>query len=85
MKTVLFRGGYMMAEYLQEMTKEYGLNFTQDDARVWERLYGNRGPKRVFGIGSSDLDFVVTGTSSSCYGSAPSFVDQQAQQRVLLL
>ncbi|KAL8227272.1 hypothetical protein R6Q57_017104 [Mikania cordata] len=72
-------------EYLQEMIKEYGLNFTQDDARVWERLLGNGGPKRVFGIGSSDLDFVVTETSSSSYGSTPSFVDQQAQQRVLLL
>ncbi|KAL8195524.1 hypothetical protein R6Q57_025927 [Mikania cordata] len=56
------------ADYLQEMTKEYGLNFTQDDARVWERLHGNGGPKRVFGIGSSDLDFVVTGTTSSSYG-----------------
>ncbi|KAD7479216.1 hypothetical protein E3N88_02352 [Mikania micrantha] len=30
------------------------LNFTQDDAHVWERLHGNGGPKRVFGIGSSD-------------------------------
>ncbi|KAL8251444.1 hypothetical protein R6Q59_035137 [Mikania micrantha] len=71
------------AEYLEEMTKEYGLNFTQDDARIWERLHGNSGPKRVFGIGSSDLSFVVTGTpSSSSYGSTPSFVDQQAQQRL---
>ncbi|KAD5961112.1 hypothetical protein E3N88_12585 [Mikania micrantha] len=40
-------------EYLEEMTKEYGLNFTQDDARIWERLHGNGGPKRVFGTGSS--------------------------------
>ncbi|KAD3068862.1 hypothetical protein E3N88_36742 [Mikania micrantha] len=72
------------AEYLEEMTKEHGLNFTQDDARIWERLHGNGGPKRVFGIGSSDLSFVVTGTSSSSYGSTPSFVDQQAQQRELV-
>ncbi|KAL8260069.1 hypothetical protein R6Q59_028022 [Mikania micrantha] len=71
------------AEYLEEMTKEYGLNFTQDDARIWERLHGNSGPKWVFGIGSSDLSFVVIGTpSSSSYGSTPSFVDQQAQQRL---
>ncbi|KAL8225207.1 hypothetical protein R6Q57_017764 [Mikania cordata] len=63
------------------MTKEYGLNFTQDDARVWERLHGNGGPKRVFGIESSDLDFVVTGTTSSSYGSTPSYVDKQAQQK----
>ncbi|KAL8260908.1 hypothetical protein R6Q59_024957 [Mikania micrantha] len=53
-------------EYLQEMIKEYELNFTQDDARVWERLHGNGGPKRVFGIGSSDLDFVfVTNVSQA--------------------
>ncbi|KAD2806026.1 hypothetical protein E3N88_39403 [Mikania micrantha] len=73
-----------VTEYLEEMTKEYGLNFTQDDARIWERLHGNSGLKRVFGIGSSDLSFVVTGTpsSSSSYGSTPSFVDQQAQQRL---
>ncbi|KAL8249149.1 hypothetical protein R6Q59_006017 [Mikania micrantha] len=71
-----------LAEYLQEMRKEYGLNFVQDDARVWERLRGNGGPKRVFGIGLSDLDFVVTGTSSSSYGSTPSYVDKQAQQKL---
>ncbi|KAL8205350.1 hypothetical protein R6Q57_008901 [Mikania cordata] len=70
------------AEYLQEMIKEYGLNFTQDDAHVWQCLHGNGGPKRVFGIGSSDLDFVVTGTPSSSYGSALSYVDKQAQQKL---
>ncbi|KAL8199774.1 hypothetical protein R6Q57_013342 [Mikania cordata] len=71
-----------LAEYLEEMTKEYRLNFTQGDARVWERLHRNGGPKRVFGIGSSYLDFVVTGTPSSSYGSAPSYVDKQAQQKL---
>ncbi|KAL8240902.1 hypothetical protein R6Q59_014257 [Mikania micrantha] len=64
------------------MIKEYGLNFTHDDARVWQRLHGNGGPKRVFGIGSSDLDFVVTGTPSSSYGSTLSYVDKQAQQKL---
>ncbi|KAL8227869.1 hypothetical protein R6Q57_015453 [Mikania cordata] len=71
-----------VTEYLQEMIKEYRLNFTQDDARVWQRLHGNGGPKRVFGIGLSDSDFVVTGTPSSSYGSTLSYVDKQAQQKL---
>ncbi|KAD4585597.1 hypothetical protein E3N88_23198 [Mikania micrantha] len=36
-----------LAKYLQQMTKVYGLNFTQDDARVWARLHGNGGPKQL--------------------------------------
>ncbi|KAD3641561.1 hypothetical protein E3N88_30785 [Mikania micrantha] len=64
-------------EFHNELVKEYGPNNDQnsdrDELAVWERLHSNnRG--QMFGIGSSDPRFVVTGSQSSCgsisYGDA---------------
>ncbi|KAF5788906.1 putative transposase, Ptta/En/Spm, plant [Helianthus annuus] len=61
--------------YTRYMIEKYGEDITQHpvgDADLWERAQGgNR-----FGIGSLDLSFVVTGTTSSSSGSA-SYADYQ--------
>ncbi|KAD2806084.1 hypothetical protein E3N88_39461 [Mikania micrantha] len=64
-------------EFHNELVKEYepnnDQNYDRDELAVWERLHSNnRG--QMFGIGSSDPRFVVTGSQSSCgsisYGDA---------------
>ncbi|KAJ0790340.1 hypothetical protein HanPI659440_Chr05g0214351 [Helianthus annuus] len=64
--------------YTRYMIEKYGEDITQHpvgDADLWERAQGgNR-----FGIGSLDLSFVVTGTTSSSSGSA-SYADYQLSQ-----
>ncbi|KAL8244578.1 hypothetical protein R6Q59_010836 [Mikania micrantha] len=62
-----------MEAYLRAMTYMYGPNFTEDNTNVWERVqakdptsrYSNQ---RVYGIGDSDINFIVTGAPSSSCG-----------------
>ncbi|KAL8231393.1 hypothetical protein R6Q57_001171 [Mikania cordata] len=65
-------------EYATAMIDRYGEDVTQHpvgDAELWERTQG--GSK--FGIGSSDSNFIITGTSSSS-GSTPSYAEYQRSQ-----
>ncbi|KAL8230133.1 hypothetical protein R6Q59_000538 [Mikania micrantha] len=65
-------------EYAIAMINRYGEDVTQHpvgDAELWERTQG--GSK--FGIGSSDSNFIITGTSSSS-GSTPSYAEYQRSQ-----
>ncbi|KAF5776982.1 hypothetical protein HanXRQr2_Chr12g0530301 [Helianthus annuus] len=67
--------------YLSAMREVYGPNYSEfpDDPEVWARVVGQGRARRVYGIGSSDLDYLVTGTSSSV-GSAPSQAEYQRSQ-----
>ncbi|KAL8209063.1 hypothetical protein R6Q57_008475 [Mikania cordata] len=61
------------------MIERYGEDVTQHpmgDVELWERTQG--GSK--FGIGSSDSDFVVTGTRSSSSGSTLFYAEYQRSQ-----
>ncbi|KAL8249718.1 hypothetical protein R6Q59_006586 [Mikania micrantha] len=74
--------------YLSAMTDMYGPDFTEDNADVWERVqakdptsrYSNQ---RVYGIGDSDINFVVTGAPSSSRGVPQSYAEyRQSQEKV---
>ncbi|KAL8208675.1 hypothetical protein R6Q57_008087 [Mikania cordata] len=74
---VTSRSKESFVKFHNELVKEYGpnndQNFDRDELAMWERLHpNNRG--QMFGIGSSDPRFVVTGSQSSCgsisYGDA---------------
>ncbi|KAL8217609.1 hypothetical protein R6Q57_020982 [Mikania cordata] len=66
--------------YLSAMTDMYGPDFTEDNADVWERVqakdptshYSNQ---RVYGIGDSDINFVLTGAPSSSLGVPQSYAE----------
>ncbi|KAJ0444530.1 hypothetical protein HanOQP8_Chr16g0631261 [Helianthus annuus] len=62
--------------YLSAMREVYGPNYSEYpddlDPQVWARVIGQGRTRRVYMIGSSDLEYLVTGTSSSSAGSAPS-------------
>ncbi|KAL8229927.1 hypothetical protein R6Q57_014827 [Mikania cordata] len=61
------------------MLERYGEDVTQysvGDIELWERTQG--GSK--FRIGSSDSNFIITGTLSSSSGSTPSYVEYQRSQ-----
>ncbi|CAI9284878.1 unnamed protein product [Lactuca saligna] len=56
--------------YLHEMVKKYGEDSSnhKDDAEVWEETQLRRKGKKkgdIYGIGASDIHFVISGTSSS--------------------
>ncbi|KAL8227704.1 hypothetical protein R6Q57_015288 [Mikania cordata] len=66
-------------EYTTSMLERYGEDVTQHpvgDVELWESTQG--GSK--FGIGSSDSNFIITGTPSLSSGSAPSYVEYQRSQ-----
>ncbi|KAJ0718592.1 hypothetical protein HanOQP8_Chr08g0279891 [Helianthus annuus] len=61
--------------YLEAMHDIHGSDLTDcpDDPEVWARVQaGGHRTTRVFGVGSSDLHYMVSGTSSSSSGCAPS-------------
>ncbi|KAL8257902.1 hypothetical protein R6Q59_029943 [Mikania micrantha] len=68
----------------KELVKEYGSdndeNLDRDEFAVWERLHPNVGG-RMFGVGSSDPRFVVTGSQSS-YDGSNSYGDALQSQNV---
>ncbi|KAL7611470.1 uncharacterized protein LOC111909613 [Lactuca sativa] len=71
--------------YTSAMVEKYGEDLTQHpegDVDLWVQAQEGRGKcRRIYGVGSSDLHFVVTGTSSN--GNKPTSSEyQQSQQRV---
>ncbi|KAK1419809.1 hypothetical protein QVD17_29167 [Tagetes erecta] len=67
--------------YLEEMLKVYGPDFTEDDPDVWVRVQTGGSMTRVFGIGSSDLGYLVTGIPSSSQGLTPSYTEYRLSQQ----
>ncbi|MFS7978275.1 hypothetical protein Hanom_Chr10g00913621 [Helianthus anomalus] len=51
---------------------------------VWARVQAGGRRNRVYGVGSSDLHYMVTGTSSSSSGSASSSIDYQRSQEEVI-
>ncbi|XP_052626462.1 uncharacterized protein LOC111891281 [Lactuca sativa] len=71
--------------YLEEMVKKHGEDSSnhKDDARVWEEIQLRRTGKKkgdIYGIGASDIHFVITGTPSS--QSTQSTQSDSTQQEV---
>ncbi|KAD7117747.1 hypothetical protein E3N88_05015 [Mikania micrantha] len=70
--------------YSMYMEEKYGEDETQHpvgDLNLWERSQGEK--RRLFGIGSSDRNFILTGTPSSSVGSTPSQAAfEQSKQEV---
>ncbi|KAJ0700748.1 hypothetical protein HanOQP8_Chr10g0371651 [Helianthus annuus] len=66
--------------YLEAMHELHGLDLTDcpDDPEVWARVQpeGHR-TTRPFGVDSSDLHYMMSGTSSSSSGCAPSSIEYQ--------
>jgi len=71
--------------YEGDMIEKYGEDIAKhprDDPELWAYKQGGSG-KRTFGIGSSDLEFVMTGIPSS--GSFSSYAKyKQSQEEVCL-
>ncbi|KAK1411390.1 hypothetical protein QVD17_37938 [Tagetes erecta] len=77
------RSKEVYGDYLQAMTKKYGANFTNDDHDVYLGLQEGGSSRRIYGIGSSDLNYMITGIPSSSYGIAPSYIEyRKSQERV---
>ncbi|KAK9070858.1 hypothetical protein SSX86_009426 [Deinandra increscens subsp. villosa] len=71
--------------YHTKMVEDHGLDFV-DDPDVWIRLQPEGSSTRIYGIGSSDPNFVVTGTPSSSCGITPLYAEyRQAQEKVVVL
>ncbi|MFS7927369.1 hypothetical protein Hanom_Chr04g00308281 [Helianthus anomalus] len=60
----------------------HGSDFTEvpDDPEVWARVQAGGRRNRVFGVGSSNLHYMVTGTSSSSSKCASSSINYQRSQ-----
>ncbi|XP_035845142.1 uncharacterized protein LOC118491452 [Helianthus annuus] len=67
---------------LKSVTLRCGPNFSEypDDSEVWACVIGEGRTRCVYGVRSSDLQYLVTGTSSSSDGSAPSQAEYQRSQ-----
>ncbi|KAL8210232.1 hypothetical protein R6Q57_006964 [Mikania cordata] len=67
-KTKLLAGELNLnsASYLEEMIEKNGLEFSVDDPEVWSRVVepNLKRKRRVYGIGSSDINYVVSGIAS---------------------
>ncbi|XP_076959826.1 uncharacterized protein LOC143636017 [Bidens hawaiensis] len=68
-------------EYLFVMLEKYGPDFSEDDHVVWSHVVAKGRTKRVFGIGSSDLNYVVTERPTS-YENTRSSIEQQLQENI---
>ncbi|KAD3066645.1 hypothetical protein E3N88_34525 [Mikania micrantha] len=77
-----------MEAYLSAMIEMYVPGFTQDNVDVWEHVQARDSTSRhtsrwVYGIGDSDISFVVTRAPSSSCGVTPSYVEyRQSQEKV---
>ncbi|KAJ0538253.1 hypothetical protein HanHA300_Chr08g0272901 [Helianthus annuus] len=81
------RAKKVYGDYLRAMREVYGPNYSEfpDHPEVWARVVRQGRTHRVYRIGSSDLEYLVTGTSSSV-GSAPSQAEyQQSQEEVQVM
>ncbi|KAK9079957.1 hypothetical protein SSX86_001632 [Deinandra increscens subsp. villosa] len=72
-------------DYLKELRVVHG-SIDTEDGSMWRRLQPSSSKRRIYGIGSSDMNYVVTGTPSSSCGIADSFVEQRkAQEKICKL
>ncbi|KAL8236146.1 hypothetical protein R6Q59_017227 [Mikania micrantha] len=72
------------ASYLEEMIEKNGLEFSVDDPDVWSRVVepNLKRTRRVYGIGSSDLNYVVTGIASSSSGVTHCDTQHVSQKKI---
>ncbi|KAD5507636.1 hypothetical protein E3N88_15339 [Mikania micrantha] len=64
------------------MIEKYGPEFKDDDPNVCGHVVNAKGcTKRIYGIGSSEVDYVVTGKASTSSGIAQSDHDQRLSQQ----
>ncbi|KAL8242996.1 hypothetical protein R6Q59_013298 [Mikania micrantha] len=70
--------------YLEEMIEKNGLDFTVDDPEVWSRVVepNLKRTRRVYGIGSSDINYVVSGIVSSSSGVTQNDTQQLSQKKI---
>ncbi|KAD6795632.1 hypothetical protein E3N88_06528 [Mikania micrantha] len=73
-----------MASYLEEIIKKNGLEFSVDDPDVWSRVVEPdlKRTRRVYGIGSSDISYVVTRIASSSSGVTQSDTQHLSQKKI---
>ncbi|MFS7927334.1 hypothetical protein Hanom_Chr04g00307851 [Helianthus anomalus] len=65
----------------------HGSDFTEvpDDPEVWARVQAGGRRNWVYGVGFSDLHYMVTWTSSSSSGCASSSIDYQWSQEEVII
>ncbi|KAL8253066.1 hypothetical protein R6Q59_036759 [Mikania micrantha] len=70
--------------YLEEMFEKNGLDFTVDDPEVWSHVVepNLKRTRRVYGIGSSDINYVVSGLASSSSGVTQYDTQQLSQKKI---
>ncbi|KAD7117401.1 hypothetical protein E3N88_04669 [Mikania micrantha] len=73
-----------MASYLEEMIKKNGLEFSVDDPHMWSRVVepNLKRTRRVYGIGSSDINYVVNGITTSSSGVTQSDTEHLSQKKI---
>ncbi|KAD6452956.1 hypothetical protein E3N88_07661 [Mikania micrantha] len=73
-----------MASYLEEMITKNGLEFSVDDPEVWSRVVepNLKRTRRVYGIGSSDINYVVSGIASSSSGVTQYDTQQLSEKKI---
>ncbi|KAD6455079.1 hypothetical protein R6Q59_016534 [Mikania micrantha] len=72
------------ASYLEEMITKNGLEFSVDDPEVWSRVVepNLKRTRRVYGIGSSDINYVVSGIASSSSGVTQYDTQQLSEKKI---
>ncbi|KAL8204746.1 hypothetical protein R6Q57_010369 [Mikania cordata] len=72
------------ASYLEEMIEKNGLEFSVDDPEMWSRIVepNLKRTRRVYGIGSSDINYVVTGIASSSSGVTQCDTQHLSQKKI---
>ncbi|KAL8257828.1 hypothetical protein R6Q59_029869 [Mikania micrantha] len=72
------------ASYLEEMIKKNGLEFSVDDPDMWSRVVepNLKRTRRVYGIGSSDINYVVNGIATSSSGVKQSDTEHLSQKKI---
>ncbi|KAL8215006.1 hypothetical protein R6Q57_004455 [Mikania cordata] len=72
------------ASYLEEMIEKNSLEFSVDDPEVWSRIVepNLKRTRRVYGIGSSDINYVVTEIASSSSGVTQCDTQHLSQKKV---
>ncbi|KAD4584358.1 hypothetical protein E3N88_21959 [Mikania micrantha] len=73
-----------LTSYLEEMFEKNGLDFTVDDPEVWSHVVepNLKRTRRVYGIGSSDINYVVSGLASSSSGVTQYDTQQLSQKKI---
>ncbi|KAL8237986.1 hypothetical protein R6Q59_019067 [Mikania micrantha] len=73
-----------LTSYLEEMIEKNGLDFTVDDPEVWSRVVelNLKRTRRVYGIGSSDINYVVSGIASLSSGVTQYDTQKLSQKKI---